>query len=199
MSRVRFITTEYLFKYTILDSNIDADLLTPYIDQASDINIQQTIGNSLYTKLKNDVIAGGSTGYYATLMKDYIKPALAQWVLYYAMPFINYKMTNKSIAKKTSDNSTTAEQSEIVWLRDQVRDTAEFLTRRITEYIMTNTGQFPEYFTTSGPYQLKPKKDSYFGGIYLGKSLNRGKGYGDYKPGYGDSDCYNCGDGTSNY
>jgi len=198
--RVRFITTDYLYKFTSIDENVDADLLTPYIDQSQDINIQQVIGNSLYVKLKNDInTTGTSTGYYLTLLKDYIQPAQAQWTLYYAMPFINFRITNKAISQKNSENSTVSTMEDVKWLRDQVRDTAEYLTRRVTEYIMTNTGQFPEYFTTTGPYQIKPKKDNYFGGVYLGKSMRKGKGYGDYKPGYGDTGCFDCGDGTSNY
>lgn len=199
MSRVRFITPSYLYKFTSIDDNVDADLLNPYIDQSQDINIQQVIGNSLYVKLKTDVASNSVSGYYLTLMKDYIQPAQTQWTLYYAMPFINFRITNKSISQKNSENSTTSTVEDIKWLRDQVRDTAEFLTRRVTEYIMTNTGNFPEYFTTTGPYQIKPKSDNYFGGVYLGKSIRHGKGYGDYKPGYGDMGCTDCGDGTGNY
>lgn len=199
MSRVRFITPAYLYKFTPIDDNVDADLLNPYIDQSQDINIQQAIGNSLYVKLKTDVAANNVSGYYLTLMKDYIQPAQAQWALYYCMPFINFRITNKAISQKNSENSNASTTDDIKWLRDQVRDTAEFLTRRITEYIMTNQGQFPEYFTTTSPYKLKPSRNNFFGGVYLGKSVRKGPGYGDYKPGYGDSTCFDCGDGTSNY
>jgi hypothetical protein len=195
MSKVRFITTEYLFKFTSIDENVDADLLTPFILQSQDINIQQAIGNSLYVKLKNDVPTNSVSGYYLTLLKEYIQPAQAQWTLYYAIPFINYKFTNKAVSQRNSDNSNPSSVDDLRWLRDQVRDTAEFLTRRITEYIMTNTSQFPEYFTTTGPYQIKPKKNNYFSGVYLGRS-NKGGGY---KPGYRDDDCWGCSGGEYNY
>ena len=171
MAFAKFISTEYLFKYTVIDDNVDPYLLNKYIIQAQDLNIQQVIGNTLYVKLMNDIVNSGSpTGYYLTLLTDYIQRCQAEWVVYHAMPFLNFRMTNKAVSEKNSDNSNPTALENIIWLRDQVRNSAEFYSTRIREYIVNNQNEFPEYFNPSqNLLSIKPKWDNYFGGIYLGR------------------------------
>jgi len=50
----------------------------------------------------------------------------------------------------------------IQWLREQVRNTAEFYSTRIREYIVNNQVQFPEYFNPSqNLLSIKPKWNNY--------------------------------------
>ena len=55
MSRVQFITPEYMYKYTMIESNVDPDLIVKFIYKSQDLNLQSTIGENLYTKLKNNL------------------------------------------------------------------------------------------------------------------------------------------------
>jgi len=170
MNKAKFITFEYLVKWTILDENVDANLVEPFILQAQDINIQSIIGNTLYVKLMNDIITTGtSTGQYLTLLTDYIQPAQAQWAIYHALPFLNYKLTNKAISEKTSADSSPTSLETTQYLRNTVRDNAEFLSTRIREYIVNNQSAFPEYFSPQlNLMSIKPSINQYFGGVYLG-------------------------------
>jgi len=170
VNKAKFITFEYLVKWTIMDENVDANLVEPFILQAQDINIQTIVGNTLYVKLMNDIITTGTTtGYYLTLLTEYIQPAQAQWAIYHSLPFLNYRLTNKSVAEKNSDNSTVAPLETVQYLRNTVRDNAEFLSTRIREYIINNQTQFPEYFSPQlNLMSIKPQVNNYFGGIYTG-------------------------------
>lgn len=183
MAFAKFISTEYLFKYTILDDNIDPDLLNKFIIQAQDLNIQQVIGNTLYVKLMTDIVNTGSpSGYYLTLLTDYIQRCQAEWTVYHVFPFINYRLTNKAVSEKNSDNSNPTTLENIQWLREQVRSTAEFYSTRIREFIVNNQTQFPEYFNPDqNLLSIKPRWNNYFGGIYLNRytspcDCNCGKG-----------------------
>jgi hypothetical protein len=175
MNKAKFITFEYLVKWTIMDENVDANLVEPFILQSQDINIQTIIGNTLYVRLMNDIITTGTTtGYYLTLMTDYIQPAQAQWAIYHSLPFLNYKLTNKAVSEKSSDNSAVTPLETVQYLRNTIRDNAEFLSTRIREYIINNQTQFPEYFIGNGNVlQIRPSINQYFGGVYLG---GRGSG-----------------------
>ena len=176
MNKAKFLTFEYLVKWTIMDENVDANLVEPFILQSQDINIQTIIGNTLYVKLMNDIITTGTTtGYYLTLMTDYIQPAQAQWAIYHSLPFLNYKLTNKAVSEKSSDNSTVTPLETVQYLRNTIRDNAEFLSTRIREYIINNQTQFPEYFSPNNQnlLSIKPQVNQYFGGVYLG---GRGSG-----------------------
>jgi hypothetical protein len=170
MNKAKFITFEYLVKWTIVDENVDANLMEPFILQSQDINIQTVIGNTLYVRLMNDIITTGTTtGYYLTLLTEYIQPAQAQWAIYHSLPFLNYKLTNKAVSEKNSDNSTVAPLETVQYLRNTVRDNAEFLSTRIREYIINNQTQFPEYFSPQlNLMSIKPQVNNYFGGIYTG-------------------------------
>ena len=176
MNKAKFITFEYLVKWTIMDENVDANLVEPFILQSQDINIQTIIGNTLYVRLMNDIITTGTTtGYYLTLMTDYIQPAQAQWAIYHSLPFLNYKLTNKAVSEKSSDNSAVTPLETVQYLRNTIRDNAEFLSTRIREYIINNQTQFPEYFSPNNQnlLSIKPQVNNYFGGVYLG---GRGSG-----------------------
>jgi len=184
--RAQFIDSDYIFKYTIIENNVDADLVTKFIWKAQDLNIQSCLGQNLYTKLKTD--CPNFTGDYLTLMTDFIQPALAEWVVYHIMPFINFKLTNKAVSQKSSTNSQPAETSDIIWFRQQVRENAEFYTERIKDYIKTYPTKYPEYFVFKSVFEVHPSRSNYFGGVYTSKVR---KGPNGQNPNNTDP-CWNC-------
>jgi hypothetical protein len=163
----RFISYEFLIETTIIDSNVDANLITKFIDSAQDMHIQQVIGFSLYTTLMNKIADGSIAGQYQFLLDTFIQKCQAQYVVYMALPYINYHLTNKSVSTKSSDNGQPSSLEEIQYLRKDIESTAQFYAQRIREYIINNPGFFPEYWATSGIDRITPKSNNYFGGIYL--------------------------------
>lgn len=177
MTYSTFITPEYVYRWSIVDDNVDPNLLQTFIIKAQDINIQTAIGNNLYVKLMSDISNNTISGYYQTLVNDYIQKCQLEWTIYHALPYINYRLTNKAVSEKKSDSSDATELKNIQYLREDVRSTAEFLTRRITEYIINNQAQFPEFFfMTPAQLQITPKLNNYFGGIYLKDFPQRKRG-----------------------
>jgi hypothetical protein len=164
MPQAAFIDTNYIYRFTIIETNVDADLIQKFIWKGQDLNIQSAVGQNLYTKLIND--CPNFTGQYLTLVRDYIQPCLAEWVVYHSLPFINFRLTNKAVSQKSSDNSQPSTVDDIRWLRDQVRNNAEFYSERIKDYIRNNPSDFPEYFTTSQSFEVRPSKTGYFSGIW---------------------------------
>ena len=181
MATAQFVNTDYIYKYTMIEKNVDADLITKFIWKAQDLNIQATLGQNLYEKLIND--CPNFTGAYLTLVKQYVQPALAEWVVYHSLPFINFRLTNKAVSQKNSDNSNPSTIDDLKWLRDQIRNNAEFYSERMKDYIKNNPTSFPEYFTSNNSFEVKPNKTNYFSGIYT-----RGRSYSGPKPPYGNID-----------
>jgi hypothetical protein len=160
----QFITTDYVYKYSVIENNVDADLITKFIWKAQDLNIQATVGENLYRKLIND--CPNFTGNYLTLVREYIQPAQTEWTVYHALPFINFRLTNKAVSQKNSDNSSPSGLDDLKWLRDQVRNNAEFYSERIKDYIKNNPSAFPEYYTRTNSFEIPPNKTNYFSGIW---------------------------------
>lgn len=172
MTYSNFIGTDYIFKNSFIDDNVDPSLLEPFIRMASDLHIQQILGNTLYVKIMNDIATTGTTtGYYKELLDTWISPSLMYWAIYESIPFINYRFTNKAISEKTTTGNTggsnPADISTVKYLRDIVRDKAEFYNQRIREYIINNEQHLPEYTIYTNLQSIKPKNTTYFGGIYL--------------------------------
>lgn len=169
---VRLIDANYLYATTYVDDNVDAKLINQAIDDAQEIWIQQVLGHDLYNKIMSDCFNETITGNYYNLLNDYVLPALSLWAQYNLIPYLNWKFTNKSVAERTSDTSNPADMASINYLREDVKNRAEFLTKRITEIILNNQESFPEYFTTSGIAEIKPARSSYFSGISLPNSTS---------------------------
>lgn len=177
-----FISTEYIFKFTSIPSDVDVDLLTPFIITAQIKYIKQCLGENLYNKLITDEIAGGSTGMYLQLVNNYVQISLAHWTEFEALPFIWARITNKSLSLKDSDNSTPATKDVMIYIKGLVRETAEQFTADLERFILKNPTSFPEYFNNAGPHTVKPNQSIYFSGIYTGKSLDNN--YCRRPPGY---------------
>jgi hypothetical protein len=88
-----------------------------------------------------------------------------------SLPYINYHLTNKSVATKSSDNGQPSSLEEIQYLRKDIESIAQFYAQRIREYIVNNPGSFMEYWATSGIDRITPKSNNYFGGIYLSRGM----------------------------
>ncbi len=174
-----FISIEYLRVNSIINDNVDSKVLLPIIRMAETKYIQQVLGNNLYEKLVLLATSNPSliTGYYKTLLEEYIIPVLVQYSVYESVPFMNFKFRNKAISKQGSDNSTPADLSELSYIRDNVLQTAQFYSERMLNYIINNMAQFPEY--TSANLDVAPDTQSYFNGIHIPKRGFRRRCFGD--------------------
>lgn len=161
----QFLSTDYIYKYTVIEANVDADLVTKFINKAQLINIKATLGSYLYDILVSE--CPNFTGIHRTLVKDYIQPAQAEWCVYHALPFINFRLTNKAVSQKSSDNSQPSGSDDIRWLQSQVRNNAEYLSEEIKNFIKNNIESFPEYRNSDpeNPFGVKANKSNYFCGI----------------------------------
>ena len=163
----QFISTDYLKKWTIIPSNTEDHLLTKFIRQAQDISIKESLGNDLYFTMMNKMLGGTLTGAYLSLMTDFVYMAQAEWATYYALPFIQHKLTNIGIVDKSTSNSDPVSKSDFVSLRNEIKSSAEHYSKLIREEILNNQGSYPEYFTVTGIDRTRPRANSYTCGIYL--------------------------------
>lgn len=193
MAFVQLIDTDYVYLNTTIDKNVDPGLVNPNIIVAQDTTIQQIIGENLYQTLMNMVatntISSPSNSMYAILLNNYIQPALAHWAVWFSLPDIQYRLTNKSMVQKTNDNTQATGLDELIYMRSNVKHYADFYNQRIREQIINNPSSYPEYFQSVGIDRIRPKRTTYFSG-WSGDVGNRRRPV----PGRGDPDC--CDDPT---
>lgn len=174
MKNVLLVGTDKVKRLTPIQQNVEDNLIIPYIKKAQETHIQQTLGTDLFNKVVADVETNTITGVYKDLLDNYIQPCLIEWTYYEVLPYINFKMTNKSIVQGNSEFSSEVELDDLKYLRSIARDMAEFYSERLIGQLREHQTDYPEYLTNSGLDKLKPKKRAnFFGGIYTGEGRSK--------------------------
>ena len=173
MAYVLFISEEKLKDSTAINLNVDTNLLLPYVRQAQKLYVEPKLGTQLYDALKTKITGSSLTGAYQTLVDEYIGDMLPNWAFYHAIPFLRFKIENGNIFSKTSETGNSLSTEEAQHLREEVRNTAEYYTERMIEYITNNTSSFPEYSSNSGA-DINPDKNAYYNGMNLERPMPQG-------------------------
>ena len=173
MAYVLFISEEKLKDSTAINMNVDVAILLPYVLQAQRIYCEPKLGSPLYQKLEAEITAGTLAGAYKTLVDDYIGDMLPNWAFYHVIPFLRFKIENGNIYSKTSETGTALSTEEAQHLREEVRNTAEYYTERMIDYVCNNLSSFPEYSTNSGA-DVSPDRNAYYNGMNLERPDGQG-------------------------
>tara|TARA_X000000368_G_scaffold158590_1_gene124948 strand:+ start:951 stop:1514 length:564 start_codon:yes stop_codon:yes gene_type:complete len=173
MAYVLFISEAKLKDSTAINLNVDVDLLLPYVRQAQKLYVETKLGTDLTKHLKDHIVAGSLTGDDKTLVDDYIGDMLPNWAFYHAIPFLRFKIENGNIYSKTSETGTSLSTEEAQHLREEVRNTAEYYTERMIDYVTNNLASFPKYSTNSGS-DVNPDRNAYYNGMNLERPSQQG-------------------------
>lgn len=169
MARIYFISCSYLKSHTTLNDNIDDNLLNSAIWEAQTIHIQQTIGSRLFNKILNLIETNDINlpvnADYKTLLDNYVVDCTAYWAWVECIPYLAMKTVNKGIERQNSEWSNAAAINEIEYLRDDIRNKAEFYTRRLSDFILENRIHYPEYIQNNRIDEMHPDGGEYFSGI----------------------------------
>ena len=166
MATALFISRTDLVKNSIIDGNVDTDKFVQFIKIAQEIEVQNYLGTDLYNKISADIIAGSLSGDYLNLVNDYVQPMLIWWAQVNYIPYAAYQIKNGGVFKHTSENAESASRTEVDYLVQKARNTAEYYTRRFVEYMNFNSNLFPEYNSNSDS-DVSPDNDSFFNGWVL--------------------------------
>jgi hypothetical protein len=175
MARVAFISETYIKDNSFIDENVDVNLLRSEILDVQELRILPILGTGLFDELKTQITANTVTALNRTLLNDYVKPALKFWVLFDSALIFTFKITNKSIYKKTAENSETVATTDLDRIMDYCKIRAEFYSERITKYLIQNCTSYPLYENSGDGYDtIHPNNNNYTQGIYLGvRKVNR--------------------------
>ena len=166
MATALFISRTDLVKNSIIDGNVDTDKFIQFIKIAQEIEVQNYLGTDLFNRISADIIAGTLSGDYLNLVNFYVQPMLIWWAQVNYIPYAAYQIKNGGVFKHTSENAESASRSEVDYLVQKARNTAEYYTRRFVEYMNFNSNLFPEYNSNSDS-DISPDNDSLFNGWVL--------------------------------
>lgn len=167
-----FIHPNDLKQTSYVDENVDDKLITPAISLAQDLYILPMIGSGVYDELKTQINANTLTALNTTLL-TYIKPIMIFQTLYELTEPLTYKLTNKSIVKKKSENSENVDFKELMALKDKFKNIAQWYTERMRRYLVQNQLSYPLYMNPGTNVDtIHPNKQSYNCGWFLGHDFS---------------------------
>lgn len=166
MATALFISRTDLVKNSIIDGNVDTDKFIQFIKIAQQIQVQNYLGTDLYNKISADIIAGTLSGDYLDLVNDYIQPLLIWFAQVEYLPYAAYQVKNGGVFKHTSENAESVSKSEVDYLVQKARNTAEYYAKRFIDYMTFNNNLFPEYNSNSDS-DVYPDNDATFNGWVL--------------------------------
>lgn len=164
------ITRNDIIKNTPLGGAIDADALLPFVRTAQEKYILNLLGTVLYNKLQDDVEASTAfTGYYQTLVEDYVKPTLIWYSCVEYIPFSSVQFKSNGAVKQQSETGIAPTKTEVDYLLSKALNNADYYSTRLQDYLLANSPNIPEYNETVGDAtQIYPDtSNQYFGGIQL--------------------------------
>lgn len=165
MAEALLISRKDVVKFTSMNGNIDTDHFIQYVKIAQDKHIENYLGSDLINKIKEDIVASSLAGDYLSLVNNQVKPALLHWTMVEFLPFSNYTIANKGVFKHTSENSDSVTKEEIDYLIEKERNTAQYYTDRLIDYLNFNaSSKFPEYYSNTNE-DVYPDKDLFGGWI----------------------------------
>jgi len=153
MAQVYFISETKLKDYSNINDNVDSGSLRQAIRTAQLINLQETLGTSLYDKLSDLVDTGDITGAtnsnYKTLLDDYVVDVVIQYSVFYALDDFIYKFMNVGLVQGFSEQGSWLDISTFKMIKNSARDRAEFFDNRLREHLFNNENLYPAYKTST--------------------------------------------------
>jgi len=149
MAQALFISEQFIKENTPIDGNVDDKYITTSISDAQKMHIRPITGTALYNEISTQIVNGSVSVLNQTLLNEYLQDALKYWVLYEGLDIFQYKITNKAVVTKKSDDSSPVDTVDIVRLKDSFKDKAEFFSQLATKYLLANVILYP-LFTNAG-------------------------------------------------
>jgi hypothetical protein len=164
------ITRNDIIKNTPLGGSVDADALLPFVRTAQEKYILNLLGTVLYNKLQDDVESQTAfTGYYQTLVEEYVKPTLIWYACVEYIPFSSVQFKSNGAVKQQSETGIAPSKTEVDYLLNKALSNADYYSTRLQDYCIANNTELPEFNQSVGDAtQIYPdQSNQYFTGIQL--------------------------------
>lgn len=123
--------------------NMDEALLQDNIELAELKYLKRNLGDACYIQLQNEADAQVFTGLNEELLTDHIKPVLARYVVYEALPMMKAEITANGIQMPRTDMSDPVNETSYAGLRNKLMSDAELLMAELMDFVKEHRASFP--------------------------------------------------------
>ena len=141
-NEILLVSEEKLKAFTTVNENVSPQLLIPYILNSQNTYLVNLIGSSFLKELYLQVRTNTVTQANRFILDEYIGQVVLQYGLMMALPFLKYKILNKSILSPKSETSDSIDLDELKYLVAQVKNTAEQYAMLLQRYLFWHSNEY---------------------------------------------------------
>jgi hypothetical protein len=141
-----FVSESALKAYTSVNENVSPKDLIPFILLCQDVELQTYLGSTFYFEFQQQILTNTVTEDNQFLLDNYISKALIQLALMRALPFLRYRIFNRSVVAPKSENADGVSLQEIQFLQSECRTVGNQYLEKMVYFIQLNPGQYQTYF-----------------------------------------------------
>jgi hypothetical protein len=142
-NEILLVSEEKLKAFTTINENVSPQLLIPYILNSQETYLVNLIGSSFLKELYLQVRTNTVTAANRFILDEYIGQVVLQYGLMMALPFLKYKILNKSILSPKSESADSIDLDELKYLVMQVKNTAEQYSMLLQKYLYWHSNEYP--------------------------------------------------------
>lgn len=188
MSRSLFVDGNDVFRNTLIQADLDAEKLKPYIEGYMDKDLQDWLGSNFYTRLDTLVynagiqvedsngVQPGQPNYidtrespnitepafsdYRDFISNHLKQITEQGAARLFLEYAPFTVSNKGVFKHNATDAVQATPEELRKIINKIKEREEFYMERAQEFLCNTSGLFPEYIQNGG-FDLPPSYETY--------------------------------------
>lgn len=145
MARTKLISNDEVRLHSIAKASFDVNKFSIHIIPAQEEYIMGFLGEDLFNELLEQTEADTLTEANIELIDDYIKPALAWFVLHKALPFIHSDIANVGIQSSNTEFSNSSASKERADLMAMCLNNGNTLLGTTERFLKNNEGTYPLY------------------------------------------------------
>ena len=149
------VSEEKIKLYTSINQNVSPLDIKPYIFQGQELYLMNYLGTTFYRELQKQVFNGNVNEANAYLLDNFLGQACIQAGLVVGLPYLKYKIFNKSILSPSSESADSITLEELQFLQSQARDAFQTYMNYVIRYMTLNPGDYPLYIS---PNVIKSEK-----------------------------------------
>lgn len=142
-NEILLVSEAKLKNFTSISFNTSPDVLVPFVFNAQNTYAIEYLGSALLNEIKLQVRTNTVTADNAFLLDEYLGNVVLNWAAYMAMPFLTYKIYNKSIMVPTSEQSESVGLEEVRFLQSQVKQVAQQYSWLMQRYLWNYNNLYP--------------------------------------------------------
>lgn len=166
------LSEPYVRDQSIINRNVDFDLLRPIIFMIQDTKLKPMLGSDLYNEILSQTVPtapgvfGNLTANNKILVDNYILPMLHWYLVSESAITLHVRHMNQGIREKTAENSTAVSMDDLRLIERRYASIAQSYADDMRRYII-GSNLYPAY-TTNGTYdKTLPSRTGFRSPFYL--------------------------------